>query len=166
LHVWYFPSEGFVNAPQQCVYNTIAVYPSLNRSNRNELSAAYPSLSTCVAFRGSMFFFLSFLLLAIVLSVLFDECGIWLFWLFMSFVSTNFSYTSYRGRRGHDHMVVGFTTTCVISVYHLSSCELEPCSWQDVLNTTLCDSLSVTSNKSGFLWVPRFPLPIKLTSTI
>jgi hypothetical protein len=68
----------------------------------------------------STFFFLSLLLLAIVLSVLFDECGIWLF---MCFVSTNFSYTSYRGRRGHDHMVVGLTTTCVISVYQLSSCE-------------------------------------------
>jgi hypothetical protein len=24
----------------------------------------------------------------------------------------------YRGRRGHDHMEVGFTTTCVISAYH------------------------------------------------
>jgi len=23
-----------------------------------------------------------------------------------------------RGRRGCDHMVVGFTTTCAISVYH------------------------------------------------
>jgi hypothetical protein len=52
----------------------------------------------------------------------------------------------YRGRRGHDHMVFGLTTTCVISVYHLSSCEFEPCSWQDVLNKTLC--LSVTCNRS------------------
>jgi len=24
-----------------------------------------------------------------------------------------------RGRRGRDHMVVGFTTTCAISVYHI-----------------------------------------------
>ena len=24
----------------------------------------------------------------------------------------------YIGRRGHDHMVVGFTTTCAISAYH------------------------------------------------
>ena len=77
-----------------------------------------PFRSTCVAFLGTVFFFLSFLLLAIahVLSVLFDEYGIWLF---MSFVSTNFSYTSYRGRRDCDHMVVGFTTICAISVLSL-----------------------------------------------
>ena len=36
-------------------------------------------------------------------------------------------------------MVVGFTTTCAISVYHYYSCELKPCSWQGVLDTTLCD---------------------------
>ena len=54
-----------------------------------------------------------------VLSVLFDEYDIWLF---MSFVSTNFSYTSYWGRRGCDHMVVGLTTICAISV--LSSLKL------------------------------------------
>jgi hypothetical protein len=24
----------------------------------------------------------------------------------------------YRGRRGHDHMVVGFATSCAISAYH------------------------------------------------
>jgi hypothetical protein len=49
-----------------------------------------------------------------VLSVLFDECGIWLL---MSFVSTNFSYTSYWGRHGCDHMVVGFTTTYFVCLY-------------------------------------------------
>ena len=31
-----------------------------------------------------------------------------------------------RGRRDRDHMVVGFTTTCVISAYHHESCEFEP----------------------------------------
>ena len=34
----------------------------------------------------------------------------------------NISYTPqpnyYRGRRGRDRMVVGFTTTCAISAYH------------------------------------------------
>jgi len=28
-----------------------------------------------------------------------------------------------QGRRGHDHMVVGFTTSCAISAYHHWSCE-------------------------------------------
>ena len=38
-------------------------------------------------------------------------------------------------------MVVGFTTTCAISVYHHLSCEFEPSSCQDVLDTTLCDKV-------------------------
>jgi len=29
------------------------------------------------------------------------------------------------GRRGHDRMVVGFTTTCTISAYHHYSCEFK-----------------------------------------
>ena len=45
------------------------------------------------------------------------------------------------GRGGHDLMVVGFTTTCVISAYHLLSCEFEPSSWRGVLDTTLCDKV-------------------------
>jgi hypothetical protein len=46
-----------------------------------------------------------------------------------------------EGRRGHDRMVVGFTTTCAISAYHHYSCEFQPCSWQGVLDTTLCDKV-------------------------
>ena len=45
----------------------------------------------------------------------------------------------FRGRCGRDRMVVGFTTTCTISVYHQYCCELEPRSWRGVLDTTLCD---------------------------
>ena len=30
-----------------------------------------------------------------------------------------------RGRRGRDHIVVGFTTTYAISAYHHSCCEFE-----------------------------------------
>jgi hypothetical protein len=37
-------------------------------------------------------------------------------------------------------MVVGFTTTCTISAYH-HSFEFKPCSWQGVLDTTLCDKV-------------------------
>ena len=47
----------------------------------------------------------------------------------------------YGSRRGRDRMVVGFTTTCSISAYHHWSCEFEPCSWQGVLDTTLCDKV-------------------------
>jgi hypothetical protein len=47
----------------------------------------------------------------------------------------------YRDRRGCDRMVVGFTTTYVISACHHSSCEFESCSWRDVLDTTLCNKV-------------------------
>jgi hypothetical protein len=43
--------------------------------------------------------------------------------------------------RGHDRMVVGFTTTCAISAYHHLSCELQPLLWKGVLDTTLCDKV-------------------------
>jgi len=46
-----------------------------------------------------------------------------------------------EGRRGRDRMVVGFTTTCAISVFHHSSCEFEPHSLRGVLDTTLCDKV-------------------------
>ena len=48
---------------------------------------------------------------------------------------------NFRGRRGRDHMVVGFTTTCAISIYHHLSCEFESHSWLCVLDTTLCDKV-------------------------
>jgi hypothetical protein len=38
-------------------------------------------------------------------------------------------------------MEVGFTTTYAISAYHNWSCEFEPRSWRDVLDTTLCDQV-------------------------
>jgi hypothetical protein len=43
------------------------------------------------------------------------------------------------GRRGRDHMVVGFTTTCAMSTYHHLSCEFEPHSCRGVLDRTLFD---------------------------
>jgi hypothetical protein len=39
---------------------------------------------------------------------------------------------------GHDHMVVGFTTTCTISAYNESSWEFEHDSWRGVIDT-ICD---------------------------
>jgi len=37
-------------------------------------------------------------------------------WFLIKLFSKN--QTLFRGRRGHDHMVVGFTTTYAISAYH------------------------------------------------
>jgi hypothetical protein len=48
---------------------------------------------------------------------------------------------SILGKGGRDRMVVGFTTTCAISGYPHRSCEVEPRSWQGVLDTTLCDKV-------------------------
>jgi len=46
-----------------------------------------------------------------------------------------------RGSRGCDHMVVGFTTTYVISAYHHYRCQFESSSWRGVLDITLCDKV-------------------------
>ena len=58
-------------------------------------------------------------------------------------------YKSYKGclsskemgRRGGDRMIVGFTTTYAISVYHHWRCEFESRSWRGVIDTTLCDNI-------------------------
>ena len=47
----------------------------------------------------------------------------------------------YVNRRGHDRMVVGYTTWCAISTYHHQSCEFETRSRRGVFNTTLCDTV-------------------------
>jgi len=66
------------------------------------------------------------------------------YFIYLSFtLSFKQGYIEERGGRGR--MVVGFTTSYAIGAYHHYSCEFEPCSWQGVLDTTLCDkSLSVT----------------------
>jgi hypothetical protein len=46
-------------------------------------------------------------------------------------------------RRGRDYMVVRYTTTCAISAHHHLCCEFESRSWRGVLNTTLCDKVTV-----------------------
>ena len=55
-----------------------------------------------------------------------------------------FSHSKYlsRGRRGCGRMVIGFTTTYVISAYYHQSCELESRKWRGVLDTTLHDKVS------------------------
>ena len=38
-------------------------------------------------------------------------------------------------------MVIGLTTTCVISIYHHWICEFEQRSWRGVHNATICDNV-------------------------
>ena len=72
-----------------------------------------------------------------------------------------------RGRRGHDRMVVWFTTTYAISAYHHWCCEFESRSGQGVrhyvikfVSDVTCDRSVVFSGSSGFLhqktWSPRY----------
>jgi len=56
-------------------------------------------------------------------------------------IYTDVRYHSRWGRRGRDHLVVGFTTTYAISAYHHWCCEFEPHSWRGVLDTTLHDQV-------------------------
>jgi hypothetical protein len=75
----------------------------------------------------------------------------------------------YRGRRSHDRMVVGFTTTYMymyaISAYHHCCCEFESRSGRGVQHYVI-KFVSDLRQVSGFLCVFRFPPPIKLTATI
>ena len=53
----------------------------------------------------------------------------------------NISLSKRGGRRGRDRKVVGFSTTCAISVHHIYGCGFEPRSWRGVLDTVLCDKV-------------------------
>jgi hypothetical protein len=66
---------------------------------------------------------------------------------------------------GCDRMVVGFTTTYVISAYHHWCCEFESRSGRGVQHYVI-KFVSDLRQASGFLQVLRFPPPIKLTVTI
>ena len=58
-------------------------------------------------------------------------CYVW--WTFNSFVSDHsYGCQVCWGRRGHDHMVVRFTTTYAISAYHHWYCGSDSCSGQGV----------------------------------
>ena len=56
-------------------------------------------------------------------------------------IKNRMNLTTIRVHRGHDRMVVGFTTTCAINAYHQQSREFDPCSWRGVLDTTVCDKV-------------------------
>jgi len=70
-----------------------------------------------------------------------------------------------RGCSCRDHMVVGFTTTYAISVYHHLSCELESRWWRGVLDTTLCDKVSCGRSVvfSWYSWWRKPECPEKIT---
>jgi hypothetical protein len=68
-----------------------------------------------------------------------------------------------RVRRGHDHIVVGFTTTYTINAYHHWCCEFESQSGWGVHHYVV-KFVSDLRQVSGFLQIFRFPPPIKLTT--
>ena len=70
-----------------------------------------------------------------------------------------------KGRRVRDRMVVGFRTTYAISAYHHQCCEFESRSGRGVQHCVI-KFVSDLRQVGGFLWVLRFPPPIKLTTTI
>jgi hypothetical protein len=74
-------------------------------------------------------------------------------------------YEYQRGRLSRDRMVVGFTTTYAICAYHHWCCEFESPSGRGVQHYAI-QFVSYLRQVCAFLWVLRFPPPIKLTSTI
>jgi len=69
------------------------------------------------------------------------------------------------GRRSRDRMVVGFTTTYAISVYHHWCCEFEIWSGRGVQHYVI-KFVSDLRQGGGFPRVLQFPPAIKLTVTI
>jgi hypothetical protein len=78
-----------------------------------------------------------------------------------AFIMTN----SPNFRRGRDCMVVGFTTTYVISAYHHWCCEFESRSGRGVQHYVM-KFVSDLQQVGGFLRVLLFPPSIKLSATI
>jgi hypothetical protein len=62
-------------------------------------------------------------------------------------------------------LVVGFSTTYAISAYHHWCCEFESRSGRGVKHYVI-KFVSDLRQVGGFLWVLRFPPPIKLNATI
>ena len=65
-----------------------------------------------------------------------------------------------RDHRSHDHMVVGFTTTCVLGAYHHLSCEFDYADGDEYLiQHYMIKFVSGLRQVVGFHWVLRFPPP-------
>jgi hypothetical protein len=78
---------------------------------------------------------------------------------------TEYLYHKWTDRRGHDRIVVGFTTTYAISVYHHCCCEFASRSGRGVQHYVI-KFVRDLRQVGGFLRVLRFPPPINLTVTI
>jgi len=86
---------------------------------------------------------------------------------YVSYFVSHFFLFFERGRRGCDHMVVGFTTTYAISAYHHLRCEFDSCSGEVYsLQDYVIKFVSDLRQESCFLWLLRIPSPRKLTATI
>ena len=82
---------------------------------------------------------------------------------FFAFLFVLFSKIKIRDRRGHDRMVVGFTTTYAISAYHYLCCEFKYRSAGGVQHYVI-KFVNDLRQVSGFLRVLRFPPPKNLTA--
>ena len=83
-----------------------------------------------------------------------------------AFVSLNQNAKLRGGHHGPDRMVVGFTTTYAISAYRHYSYEFESRSGEMYSIHYLIRFVSDFRQVGGFLQVPWFHPPIKLTATI
>ena len=71
------------------------------------------------------------------------------------------------GRRGHDSMAIGFTTTYAISVYHHLRCEFESRLGEVYsIHHYVIKFVSDLRHVGGYLRVLWFTPPIKLFATI
>ena len=79
--------------------------------------------------------------------------------LYCWFFSIMITYLFRGGHSGRDRVVVGFTSTCTISVYHHWSCEFESLLWRGLLDATLSDKVCQWI-ATGFLhqknWQPQY----------
>jgi hypothetical protein len=71
--------------------------------------------------------------------------------------------TIYRGRSGRHRLVIWFITIWAISAYHHQRCEIEPRTGEVYsVQHYVIKFVSDLRQVSGFLWLLRFPPPIKL----
>jgi hypothetical protein len=80
-------------------------------------------------------------------------------------ITIRFHFHIFVRDRGHDSVVVGFTTTSAISAYHHWCCDFESRSGRGVQHYAI-KFVSDLRQVSGFLQVLRFLPPIKLTTTL
>jgi len=74
-------------------------------------------------------------------------------------------YQTDRGRRAHDHMVIGFTTTYAITAYYHWCCEFKSRLGRGVQHYVI-KFVSDLRKVGGFLWVLRFPPKVEFKNII